>query len=116
MLLSLRSQARAAAIQKSRWIELLQAKKMYMLCENFIYTGRAHVPGARGAQGSRDSGLAGLRARGTQGLRDSGLAGLRARRVQACGTCFTLGPPDSICVGVCPAPGTCFTLSWYGFR
>ena len=100
MLLSRRSQARAAAIQKSRWIELLQAKKMYMLCENFIYTGWAHVSGARGAQGSRDSGL----------------AGLRARRVQACGTCFTLGPPDSICVGVCPAPGTCFTLSWHGFR
>ena len=77
MLLSLRSQARAAAIQKSRWIELLQAKKIYMLYENFIYTGRAHVPGARGAQGSWNSGLAGLRARGTQGSWDSGLAGFR---------------------------------------
>jgi len=76
MPLSRRSQARAAAIQKSRWIELLQAKKMYMLCENFIYIRRAHVPGARGAQGSRDSGLAGLRARRTQGSQGSGLRDL----------------------------------------
>ena len=46
------SQEWAAAIQESRWIELLQAKKIYVLCEKFIYTGRVHITRAREACGT----------------------------------------------------------------
>jgi len=104
MLLSRGSQARAAAIQESRWIEL-QAKENLHAVWKFYLHRTGPCPGARGARGSRGLFPA-----------ESAWSHL-GRRLPRHGACFTLGRHGFRWVGPLWAVGAVihdsYWINWY---